>query len=575
MSCGDRKLMILWNRPVARPAVALVTWAAMLVAGTQVAFGQIPSAPSGVRVYAGSPTAPSVTVAVSPANVSLPPGGEVQFASIVTGTTNTSVVWSSTGGTISSAGRYTAGSATGTFRVTATVSGGTAAGSATVTIEPTPTNATIAVSPGQSIQTAIDAVPEGAVILIKAGVHRLQTINPKNEQTIVGEAGSVLSGSRVLTSFSREGSLWVATGQTQQGQVAGECVASRPRCRYPEDLFIDSVRLQHVATLGEVGPGKWYFDYSGDRIYFADDPTARRVETSVTRQAFTGFARDVTIRGLIIERYANPAAIGAIEAAGPGWTVEDSVIRWNHADGIRGGRIIRGNNIHHNGRIGVVSAGVVDFSYNEVAYNNNNGFNPYNEAGGVKFVATNGLHVRHNFAHHNNGPGLWTDIDNINTLYEYNTVEDNEYAGIYHEISFAAVIRYNTVRRNGTAQPNPGWVNGAGIQVDASADVEIYGNTVSGNFQGITGLDSNPGGSGKYILRNLYVHDNDVSMTAGRSGIIQSVGHNGAFTSQNNRWVGNRYTLGANARYFVWMNQDRTETEWRNYGQDVTGVFTR
>lgn len=565
--------MIASNRYVARPGVALFTFAAMVAAATQAAFGQIPAPPTNVRVYVGSPTVPDVTVAVSPSSVSVVPGAVVQFTATVTGTT-TSVVWSSTGGGISSTGAYTAGTTAGTFEVRATISGGTVAGSATVTIQSS-TTPSIEVSPGQSIQAAVNSVPEGALILIKAGVHRLQSIAPKSKQTFAGEAGAVLSGARVLTSFSREGALWVAAGQTQQGQVAGECVASRPRCKYPEDLFINDVRLEHVATVAEVASGKWYFDYANDLIYFSDDPTGRRVETGVVARAFTGLASDVVIRGLTIEKYANPAATGALEAGGPGWTIEDSQIRWNHADGVRGGTIIRRNKIHHNGRIAVVSAGVKDFSNNEVAYNNTNGFNPYNEAGGVKFVATNGLQVHHNWVHHNNGPGLWTDIDNINTLYEYNTVEDNGFAGIYHEVSFAAVIRYNTVRRNGTAQPNPGWVNGAGIQVDASADVEIYGNTVTDNFQGITGLDSNPGGTGRYILKNLNVHDNNVTMNAGRSGIIQTVGHNGAFTSQNNRWVNNHYTLGPNARYFVWMNQDRSETEWRGYGQDVAGTFTR
>jgi hypothetical protein len=516
---------------------------------------------------------PPSTVAVSPATVTIQPGATAQFTATVTGTRNTSIVWTATGGTVSTNGTYTAGLATGTFKITGTIRGGTVAGAATVNVQTSSTSPSITVSPGQSIQSAIDAAPEGAVILLKSGIHRMQTATPKNRQTITGEAGTILSGARLLTSFSREGSLWVASSQTQQGPQSGECLATRPGCKYPEDLFINDTRLEHVATAAEVGPGKWYFDYNTDRIYFADDPTGRRVETTVVPRAFAGMASDVTVRGLVVEKYANPSATGAIDAAY--WTIEDNEVRWNHADGIRGGKIIRRNKIHHNGRIGVVSGGVVDFSYNEVAYNNTNGFNPYNEAGGVKFVLTNGLHINNNWAHHNAGPGLWTDIGNINTLYEYNTVEDNDLAGIYHEISFSAVIRYNTVRRNGAAQPNPGWVNGAGIQVDASSDVEVYGNTVTDNFQGITGLDANRDPSRKYILKNLYVHDNTVTMKAGRTGIIQSVGTTNAFTSQNNRFVNNHYTLGPNPRYFMWMDQDRTESEWRGYGQDVAGTFTR
>jgi len=573
---GDEHAM-KFRTSIDRVLIPLFAIGLIFVGGTlRDATAQIPSSPSAVRVYAGTATAPAATVTISPTSVSIQPGGTVQFSATVSGTSNNSIVWTATGGSMLSNGFYTAGQTTGTFKVTATISGGTIAASATVTIQSSSnTSATIAVSPGQSIQGAIDSVPDGSVILLKAGTHRMQTVVPKYKQTIAGEAGAILSGARLLTSFTREGTAWVASGQTQEGSRAGECMATSPMCTYPEDLFIDDVLLKHVANLSDGGAGKWYFDYANDKIYFWNDPTGHKVETSVTAIAFNGTASDVTIQNLIVEKFANPSTLGAIQAGGPNWTIQDSEIRWNHADGIRGGRIVRRNVIHHNGRTGVVSAGIIDFSYNELAYNNTNGFNPYNEAGGCKFVSTNGLQVHHNWSHHNNGVGLWTDIDNINTVYEYNTVEDNGMAGILHEVSFAAVIRNNTSRRNGANQPNPGWVNGAGIQIDASSDVEVYGNTVVDNFQGITGLDSNPGGTGKYILKNFYVHDNTVTMTVGRTGIIQSSGSNGAFTSQNNRYVNNHYTLGANPRYFMWMNADRTEVEWRGYGKDATGTFTR
>ena len=75
------------------------------------------------------------------------------------------------------------------------------------------------------------------------------------------------------------------------------------------------------------------------------------------------------------------------------------------------------------------------------------------EAGGTKFVKSDGLVARGNFVHHNGGPGLWSDIDNIRTLYEGNRVEDNAREGIVHEISYSAVIRGNTVLRNGLRVP--------------------------------------------------------------------------------------------------------------------------
>ena len=127
---------------------------------------------------------------------------------------------------------------------------------------------------------------------------------------------------------------------------------------------------------------------------------------------------------------------------------------------------------------------------NEIAFNNTAGFGPgpQSEAGATKFVFTNRLVVRDNFSHHNHGPGLWTDIDNNDCLYEGNRVEDNDWRGIFHEISYACVIRNNVVRNNGHSFPagTPLFVlEGAGILVNSSADVEIYGNVVEGNRNGI------------------------------------------------------------------------------------------
>jgi hypothetical protein len=578
--------MILRCTRVAGRGLKFFTCAAVLVAATPAAFAQVPAAPTNVRVYVGDPTVPNVTLTVSPATANVQPGGVVSFTATVTGSTNTSVLWTSTGGSISPAGIYTAGSSTGTFRVTATLSGGTISGSATVTIQ-SPTNATIEVSPGQNIQTAVNSVPEGAIILIKAGIHRLQSIVPRNRQTIVGEQGAILSGARLLTSFIREGSAWVATGQTQQGTGYGECWATSPRCGNPEDLFIDNVRLNHVASLSAGGPGRWFFDYGTDKIYFWDDPTGRRVETSVTPVAFDGPAADVTVKNLIIEKYASPGQHGAIKG-GARWLLELNEVRFNHGIGIhmRDGRRVLYNNLHHNGQMGIggSSTGAV-VEGNDIAYNNAAGYNSYWEAGGSKFTFSRNLVLRRNFVHHNDGPGLWTDIDNIDILIESNRVEDNNLSGIFHEIGFRATIRNNTVSRNGRSRPNPWWIDGAGILVSSSSDVEVYGNTLVDNFQGITGLEGHRGdsvsGLGPWVLRNLYVHDNNVTQTgtldtgSGRSGIVDTNGTS-AFTSSNNRYASNTYRLPASVlRSFMWMGRDVTDAEWRGYGQDVTGTFTR
>ena len=70
-----------------------------------------------------SPPPPVIRVAISPGTATIDPGGTQGFSASVTGTTNTAVSWSiqegSAGGSITSAGVYTAPQATGTFHVIA------------------------------------------------------------------------------------------------------------------------------------------------------------------------------------------------------------------------------------------------------------------------------------------------------------------------------------------------------------------------------------------------------------------------------------------------------------------------
>lgn len=67
-----------------------------------------------------NPRASSVSVTISPTTASLAEGASRQFSATVTGSSNTSVTWTATGGTISASGLYVAGSSAGNFTVTAT-----------------------------------------------------------------------------------------------------------------------------------------------------------------------------------------------------------------------------------------------------------------------------------------------------------------------------------------------------------------------------------------------------------------------------------------------------------------------
>jgi hypothetical protein len=444
------------------------------------------------------------------------------------------------------------------------------------------------ICPGDSIAARVAAAPEGTAFYLRPGIHRLQQFSPKAGQSFSGDPGAVLSGARVLTEWRQEGPYWVHGGQTQEGEVrlASSCEAAHPGCALPEQLFIDDSVREHVTSLGAVAPGTWYLDYATDTVYIAESPAGKRVEISVLPWAVFSAAPNVTIEHLVIEKYASPAQLGAIgyTGPGPGWVVRNNEVRWNHGAGIRlaSGMQVLGNFIHHQGQLGLGGPGRdVLVEGNEISYNNTAGFGPGEqaEAGAAKFVATEGLVVRGNHSHHNHGPGFWTDIDNVGTTYEDNVVEDNDWRGIFHEISYAAVIRYNTVRRNGFHFPGVLFpFDGAGILVSNSSGVEIYGNTVEDNLNAIMGREEERGSGshGPYHTTNMYVHDNIVRQAdSGRAaGVTNSdpSAHPYSAAAQN-RWVRNAYTIGSATRWRWAPNRDVPLSAWQAAGQDSGSVF--
>jgi parallel beta-helix repeat protein len=380
----------------------------------------------------------------------------------------------------------------------------------------------IPIAPGQSIQAAVNANPGGTTFILKAGTHVRQSVIPKSGDVFVGEPGAVLDG-----------------------QGAAPYAFSKGPAPYPSN---------------------------------------------------------VTIRGLKITNYAPPTQTAAVDAGGyyptegtTGWVIDNNEVSYNAEYGIRIGNStqIINNKVHHNKRLNVAGTGNGTLiASNEIAYGNYlNAFNTNFEAGGTKFAHTDGLTLRNNYVHHNVGVGIHVDEQNINTIIETNRIDANGSEGIAIEISYKTIIRNNTVTNNGWSDPRNrySYLWNAGIGIHASPNVEVHNNTVSGNYAGIVAIEQDrsidAAKYGPHIVQNLYVHDNIVTQsTLPRSsgelsvgaGIATDIaGNTAVFTSRNNRFVNNRYTLGSNPRPFAWMNGTRTESEWKAYGQDVTGTFTR
>ena len=482
----------------------------------------------GVQAPASQPSSPAAvaTVSVSLSSSTL----TVQKTAQATATlrdasgnvlTGRTIVWSSSSpavASVSSSGLVTAASA-GVATIVATSEGKT--GSAALTVSAAAPVVGVAVFPGQSIQAAVNANPTGTTFILKAGTHTRQSVIPKSGNVFQGEPGTVLDGQGVAYAFGKGGA------------------------PYPSN---------------------------------------------------------VTIRGLKITGYTPPMQSGTIEAGGyypaegtTGWVIEGNEISYNGEYGIRignNGRIVN-NNVHHNLRLNVAgSANNTVIEGNEIGFGNyKSAYNTNFEAGGTKFAYSDGLVLRNNNVHDNVGVGLHMDENNINTIIEGNRIDRNGSEGVAIEISYKTTIRNNTITNNGWADPRNrySYVWNAGIGIHASPNVEIYGNTVSGNYAGIVAIEQDRSMDkavyGAHIVQNLYVHDNIVTQsTLPRSGgelsvgagiVTDIAGNSAIFTSRNNRFVNNRYTLGTNPRPFAWNNGTRTETEWKSYGQDTGGVFIR
>lgn len=358
--------------------------------------------------------------------------------------------------------------------------------------------------PGEDIQAKVRAAPANTRFVIKAGVHRRQTITPKSGMSFIGEPGAVLDG---------------------------------------------------------------------------EDVTPYAFETLVS------LPRNVTIQGLVITRYAPPYQRAAIQGDnGTGWVITDNEISYSAYEGVhpgRHGRVLR-NYVHHNA-VGGISGYRSDSTLiegNEVAFNGATMIDEdpsRAEAAGMKFLRQYGLTIRDNNVH-DNKVGIWMDTGYQGTLIEGNTVVDNLSAGIWIEATYGAVVRNNRAERNGGTTTG-GWLGHAGIQVTNSPNVEIYGNIVANNMNGIGVMETSGYPDGPYgalHVENLFVHDNVITMATGVTGLSENVGDPAVYTSRNNRFANNIYFLGGNAGYFAWGGRSRIdESAWNRYGQDVTGSFSR
>lgn len=534
----------------------------------------------------------NIRVTVTPPADTMVVGDSAALTATISGSSNTAAVasWSSSDTTVVTI------SAKG-------VAHGRAAGKATIVASYRTASATASVVVG-----AAAAVPVAKVTValnapsIAAGqsTQATATAYDANGNALSGRSVAWATGSTAVATVSASGLVSaVGAGSTAVtatvGGVSGSAslTVTAPSTfagvtLYPGDSLQLKVAASPAGTQFLLKAGTYHRQTitPKDDMSFVGEPGAIMDGDSITPYAFETLAtlsKNVTIKGLVITRYAPPYQRAAIQGDnGTAWLITDNEISYSAYECVHPGphtQVLR-NYVHHC-MVGGISGFKSDSALiegNEVAFNGltMTAENPATaEAAGMKFMNQYGLTIRNNNVH-DNMRGIWIDTGYLGTLIEGDTVVGNMKAGIWIEATYGAVVRNNRAELNGGTTTG-GWLGHSGIQVTNSPNVEIYGNTVTNNMNGIGVMETSgypDGPFGPLHVQNLYVHDNVVTMQSGTTGVAQNVGDLSVFTSWNNRFVNNSYVLGATAT-FAWNDSTTlTAAQWRAAGQDVTGTFS-
>ena len=208
-----------------------VTWAA---SGGTITSGGLYTAPSSAGTYTVTATSAAdstksasavvtvsqptqVSVSLSPTTVSLSTGGQEQFTANISGTSNTAVTWSASGGTVSTSGLYVAPSTAGTYTIKAvSAADPTKAASATASVSVAPV-VSVSVSPtsvampqkwqqqfaatvsGPSNTTVTWSVKQGTGTITQSGLYTAPQAVETDVITATSQADSTKSASASVT----------------------------------------------------------------------------------------------------------------------------------------------------------------------------------------------------------------------------------------------------------------------------------------------------------------------------------------------------------------------------------------
>ena len=281
------------------------------------------------------------------------------------------------------------------------------------------------------------------------------------------------------------------------------------------DLERPGVTYWFAPGVHTLAPGEYSQISPAEGATFLGAPGAVLDGNHDNRYAFTGRAKNVTIRFLTISGFAAPRDEGVVNHdSGDGWVIEHNTLARNDGAALMAGAAnrISGNCLRDNGQYGLnayqAGNGIKQLLVEGNEFTGNNTADWETKipgcgcTGAMKFWAVDGADIRGNWIHDNHGPGVWADTNDNDFLIEGNVIENNDDVGIFYEISYNATIRGNDLRRNGwvagrkAAEAGDPFPVGAIYLSEAGGDsripartakLEVTGNRLEDNWDGIVG----------------------------------------------------------------------------------------
>lgn len=351
---------------------------------------------------------------------------------------------------------------------------------------------------------ALDRVPAGGTLVVRAGVYRDWYHTPDQEPQVLQKGITIEAAPHEKVWFDGTdrvpGSSWTAVGSNQWSMpwstpnfCAGQYYtyrynqqpATNPPCAFPDEyagtqaggdpqmVFVNGARMPEVAAQAAAVNGAFYYDWSARRIYISTNPNTHHVEVAKRPVAIIAgnAATHMRLLHIGVRKYATATNSGSADAGAIAFYGANSV--FSHDDFTQmAGWAARIGSVHglvkrslfkDNGFSGLASTGQsgsgggtdgLVIKGNVFRHNNVEGLDSQCtvscEAAAVKLTHMDGFSARWNvFDGTAYGAGLWCDVNCNGGVIVRNVAKNNGTDGLYQEVSAGAIFASNLTVDNG------------------------------------------------------------------------------------------------------------------------------